>query len=398
MPPQDILELLELELRRDDPPARARGQFGRRRRRGHRGDAVHHPPAHRSPDRPHQRRAVHRDDVFAGRRQVHPFGRRASAPRCATPADSPTRPAPPRSEASLNVDRLRESSAAIGNVVNLIAQIARQTTLLALNSTIEAARAGAAGRGFAVVATEVKALAVQTQQRHRGDQEEDRGAAAGRRRLRSTPCTGSRRRSRRSVRCSTPSTARWPSRTRPPARCPTTPRRPRSFIVSVGDSAAEIDSATKEAEAHGERVAKAGKAVSMLVAEAESALRRAAAAERSRTGRASDDRLPCNLQVEIRTPRGPRSGPGLRTLPGRHPGRWPAIAVAAARGRKPSRPRSTASAPCRIRIVERSDAGHAGCASRHRRRAEREDRRQAVGDPRREHRIRHRAPWKPAPR
>src|SRR3954452_12157 len=47
-------------------------------------------------------------------------------------------------EASANVDRLRESSAAIGNVVNLIAQIARQTTLLALNSTIEAARAGEA--------------------------------------------------------------------------------------------------------------------------------------------------------------------------------------------------------------------------------------------------------------
>src|SRR5258707_8153073 len=66
-------------------------------------------------------------------------------------------------EASLNVDRLKESSAAIGNVVNLIAQIARQTTLLALNSTIEAARAGSAGRGFAVVPTEVKALAVQTQ-------------------------------------------------------------------------------------------------------------------------------------------------------------------------------------------------------------------------------------------
>jgi len=66
-------------------------------------------------------------------------------------------------EASLNVNRLRESSAAIGNVVNLIASIAKQTTLLALNSTIEAARAGAAGKGFAVVASEVKALAVQTQ-------------------------------------------------------------------------------------------------------------------------------------------------------------------------------------------------------------------------------------------
>src|SRR3954453_664275 len=66
-------------------------------------------------------------------------------------------------EASLNAVRLRESSAASGNVVNLIAQIAKQTTPLTLNSPIDAARAGAAGRGFAVVASEVKALAVQTQ-------------------------------------------------------------------------------------------------------------------------------------------------------------------------------------------------------------------------------------------
>jgi methyl-accepting chemotaxis protein len=205
-------------------------------------------------------------------------------------------------EASLNVDRLRESSAAIGNVVNLIAQIAKQTTLLALNSTIEAARAGAAGRGFAVVASEVKALAVQTQnateeikkkidalQRdaagsvdavHRISQaieairpvfENVNGAVAGQNETTSDMSDNAASASH--------------------------------FIVSVGDSAAEIDSATKEAEAHGEDVAKAGKAVTMF---AQKLKTRCAVLLRQdeREDRRKNERLPCNLKIEIQTARG----------------------------------------------------------------------------------------------
>ncbi len=199
-------------------------------------------------------------------------------------------------EARANVDRLRESSAAIGNVVNLIAQIARQTTLLALNSTIEAARAGAAGKGFAVVATEVKALAVQTQ----GATEEisrkidalQRDAAGS---------ADAVHRISQAIEAIRPvfdtvngAVAEQNATT---TEVSGNAASASDFILSVGKSAADIDAATKQAETHGEHVASAGKAVTTFAQKLKS---RCAVLLRQneRDDHRKTERLPCHLKLE----------------------------------------------------------------------------------------------------
>ena len=205
-------------------------------------------------------------------------------------------------DASANVDRLKESSAAIGNVVNLIAQIARQTTLLALNSTIEAARAGTAGRGFAVVASEVKALAVQTQ-----DATEEIKKKIDALQRDAAGSVEAVHRISLAIQAIRPVfenvNGAVAEQTQTTNEMTDNAATASNFIASVGDSATEIDHAVREAEAHREHVANAGKAVTVFAQKLKSRCAVLLGTD-MRADRRKRERLPCNLKIEIDAPQG----------------------------------------------------------------------------------------------
>ncbi|WP_058302138.1 methyl-accepting chemotaxis protein [Gorillibacterium timonense] len=60
------------------------------------------------------------------------------------------------------VEKLKDSTASIRKVLDVLGNMTKQTNILSLNATIEAARAGAAGKGFMVVADEIRKLAEQS--------------------------------------------------------------------------------------------------------------------------------------------------------------------------------------------------------------------------------------------
>jgi len=205
-------------------------------------------------------------------------------------------------EASANVDRLQQSSAAIGNVVDLIAKIARQTALLALNSSIEAARAGEAGRGFAVVATEVKALASQTQNaideiRAKVEALQNDAASSITAVHKITDSIAAIRPVFDTVSGAVAEQGKTTGEMAESASATA------GFIATVGESATEIEDATRGAETDGAKVAEAGLAVKALVDKLKARCAILLRRNDGQTGEAME-RLPCNVAIEIKTARG----------------------------------------------------------------------------------------------
>jgi methyl-accepting chemotaxis protein len=197
---------------------------------------------------------------------------------------------------------LENSSADIGNVVGLIATIAKQTNLLALNATIEAARAGAAGRGFAVVAAEVKALSVQTHQateeitRKIASLQQDAGSS-----IRSVQrITGVVEALRPVFSAVADAVDRQIATTNQLSHSAV---ETSSFVGSVSEGATDIEQEAGSAVAHGEETDEHGRKVAAMAKKLKERfvifLRQTEVGDRRQY-----DRLPCNIDVTLRTSRG----------------------------------------------------------------------------------------------
>ncbi len=204
------------------------------------------------------------------------------------------------SAASRSLDGLKSSSGEIGNVVSLIAAIAKQTNLLALNAKIEAARAGSAGRGFAVVADEVKALSVETQKaieeitRKIGKLQQDAAesiAAVNR-------ITEVMEAIQPVFTAVAGAAVQQTTTTNDIARNAGESSR---FVTTVADGAAEIEMAAAEASGHGDAVDHSSRATVELASELRTRfvilLRQTEIGDRRR-----HDRLPCELAVTLHPP------------------------------------------------------------------------------------------------